>query len=242
MSTQPPATKPVDAPTSPDHLAEDEWPALEVYDVSKRYVKSRPPVLDKVNLTVERGTSVWIGGQNGAGKTTLLRIVSGLIGADEGEIRAFGLHPVRNRREYQRRVGFLSAGNLGIYARLTVKGQLDCWARIAFIPRQVRSRTVDRVMEQFELHPLAEARSDRMSMGQRQRLRLAMTFIGDPDLVLLDEPRTSLDVEGGDMLARAIRDVVARGGAVIWVSPTGDPLPLHFDQRLHVQDGKLISV
>jgi ABC-type multidrug transport system ATPase subunit len=146
---------------------------------------------------------------------------------------------VRDRRKYQRRVGFLSAGNLGIYARLTVRGQLDCWARIAFIPRAVRKQTVDGIIERFALGPIAEQRSDRLSMGQRQRLRLAMTFIGDPELVLLDEPRTSLDVEGGDMLAQAIRDVAARGGAVVWVSPTGDPLPLDFDDRYLIENGKL---
>lgn len=223
------------APSAPP----DGPPALEIWDIVKQWDKHRPRVLDGVDLVVERGRLVWIGGQNGAGKTTLLRVASGLIGPTEGEVRAFGLHPVRDRREYQRRVGFLSAGNLGVYARLTVQGQLDCWARIAFIPRARRKQIVTDVMGAFALHELAEQRSDRLSMGQRQRLRLAMTFIGDPDLVLLDEPRTSLDGEGGEMLVNAIQGVAARGGSVVWVSPTGEALPLEFHEHYLVEGGKL---
>ena len=113
---------------------------------------------------------------------------------------------------YQRRVGFL-AGNTGLYARLSVRRQLDCWARIAYIPRDRREETIARVMRDFDLTSLAAQRSDRLSMGQRQRLRLDHDFIGEPDLVLLDEPRNSLDSEGGAMLHMAIRGTVDRGGA-----------------------------
>ena len=241
MTPQPSSTA-APLPEQAARHAADDWPALEVYDVTKRWAKDRPPVLDDVNLTVERGSLVWIGGQNGVGKTTLLRVVSGLIGADSGEVRAYGLHPVRDRREYQRRVAFLSAGNVGVYARLTVRGQMDIWARIAFVPRERRKQLVEDVMSQFHLQPLADQRSDRLSMGQRQRLRIAMTFIADPDLVLLDEPRTSLDLEGGDVLASAIKGVAARGGSVVWVSPIGDPLPLEFDANYVIENGALRSV
>jgi ABC-type multidrug transport system ATPase subunit len=229
--------------TSPAEQAaattENEWPALDAFDIVKRWAKNRPPVLDGVDLSVERGAMVWIGGQNGVGKTTLLRIVSGLIAPDEGEVRAYGLHPTRQRRAFQQRVAFLSAGNVGVYARLTVRGQLDIWARIAFVPADRRGDIIDDVMTLFDLHGLSGHRCDRLSMGQRQRLRIAMTFIGDPDLVLLDEPRTSLDGEGGAMLSQAIIGVAARGGAVVWCSPTGESLPLDFDQHYLLEDGKL---
>src|SRR3954462_15623441 len=115
MTTSPVST---DAPGSAaaDHKA---WPPLELYDVVKRWRKD-VPLLEGINLTIEPGESVWIGGRNGAGKTTLLRIAAGLIDPDGGLVRAFGLHPFRDRRAFQRRVGFLSAGNAGVYARLTV--------------------------------------------------------------------------------------------------------------------------
>jgi len=216
----------------------DDWPPLEVYNVHKRWHKDRP-LADGVNLTLERGEVAWLGGANGAGKTTLLRIIAGLIDPDTGEIRAYGLHPVLERREYHRRVGFLSAGNTGIYARLTVRKQLDCWARVAFIPREGRAERVQETLDFYGLEPLAQQRSDRLSMGQRQRLRIAMTFIARPQLVLLDEPRNSLDAQGAEMLHASVRGTIQRGGAVLWVSPTGEEQSFDFDTRYLLEDGQL---
>lgn len=230
------AAAPVESQADPDR-----WPPLELYDVSKRWRKDLP-LIESINLTVEEGQVVWLGGANGAGKTTLLRVIAGLIDPEAGEVRAYGLHPVRNRREYQRRVGFLSAGNTGIYARLTVRRQLDCWARIAFVPRAERRDALETALDRYGLRPLAAQRSDRLSMGQRQRLRIAMTFIAKRDLVLLDEPRNSLDAEGAEMLHAAVRETADRGGAVVWVSPTGELQDFMFDARYLLQQGRLDQV
>jgi ABC-2 type transport system ATP-binding protein len=222
-------------------------PPLDLFGVHKtwgRKKKQKNPVLRGVDLTLEPGAITWVGGRNGAGKTTLLRVASGLIGAEKGYVLAFGLDPARDRREFQRRVAFLSAGNTGLYARLTVRIQIDTWARINFVERALRPAAVQRALEDFELLDLAEARCDRISMGQRQRVRLAMTFVSRPDLVLLDEPGTSLDDEGHAVLRAAIGELVGRGGAVLWVSPSGDQAQAqaHFTERYMLEDGRLTEL
>lgn len=222
-------------------------PPLELFGVHKtwgRKKKNRNPVLRGVDLTLEPGALVWVGGRNGAGKTTLLRVASGLIGAEQGYVLAFGLDPARDRREFQRRLAFLSAGNTGLYARLSVRIQIDTWARINFVERALRPAAVQRTLEEFDLLDLAEARCDRISMGQRQRVRLAMTFVSRPDLVLLDEPGTSLDEEGHTVLRAAISELVNRGGAVLWVSPSGDhwQAEADFTQRYMLENGKLTEL
>ncbi|MGH2763900.1 MAG: ABC transporter ATP-binding protein [Thermoleophilaceae bacterium] len=222
----------------------DSAPPLDLLGVHKtwgRKRKQKNPVLRGVDLTLEPGSLTWIGGRNGAGKTTLLRVASGLIGADKGYVLSYGLDPLRDRREFQRRVAFLSAGNTGLYARLTVRIQVDTWARINFLGRDERTAAVERALEAFDLMDLAEARCDRISMGQRQRVRLAMTFVGQPDLVLLDEPGTSLDDAGHAVLREAIGGTVERGGAVLWVSPSGDQARAQadFTERFVLEDGKL---
>ncbi len=178
-------------------------------------------VIDDLELTLEPGTLTWIGGSNGVGKTTLLRVLAGLIGPTEGHVHIFGLHPEHDRRAYQRRLSFLSATGTGLYARLSVRQQIDYTARIAFVPRERRPVAVEESLRRFSLLELARHRVDRLSMGQRQRVRLAMTFIKEPDLVLLDEPRNSLDSEGTAMLVAAVREVVERGGAVLVVLSAG---------------------
>jgi ABC-type multidrug transport system ATPase subunit len=230
-----------DAPpvTSPGPAPVEGPPPLEAEGIVKRWRKDLPPILDGVDLRIEAGRRVWVGGRNGVGKTTLLRILSGLIYPGSGTVRAFGLHPARDRRAYQMCVHFMSAGMAGLYARMTVREQIDCWARIAFVPRAARAATVEAAVEDFGLRDLADQRSDRLSMGQRQRLKLAMTFVGRPDLVLLDEPRNSLDAEGAEILKRAVDSTAERGGAVLWCSPTLETTDVDFDELYVLEDGRL---
>lgn len=216
---------------------------LDAWNLTK--VWGRKPgnrVIDDLELTLEPGTLTWIGGSNGVGKTTMLRVLAGLIGPTEGHVHVFGLHPERDRRAYQQRLSFLSATGTGLYARLSVRRQLDYTARIAFLPRERRPLAVEESIRRFSLAELAEHRVDRLSMGQRQRVRLAMTFIKEPDLVLLDEPRNSLDGEGAAMLVAAVHEVVERSGAVVWCSPLGESLGLRFDRQMILEQGKLKSL
>jgi ABC-2 type transport system ATP-binding protein len=219
-------------------LPADHYP-LALRGVCKRWGKNQPPVLTGVDLSLDLGTITWIGGRNGAGKTTLLRIAAGLIEPDRGRTSVYGTTPARNRARYQRRVSFLPAGDRGLYARLTVRRQLEFWARIAMVPPPRAKQAVAAAIAEFELSELAGRRVDRLSMGQRQRLRIAMTFLGEPEIVLLDEPLTSLDAEGAETLDRAIEGTLARYGAVLWCSPSGERLERDFDDRLLLDGGKL---
>jgi len=214
---------------------------LVLRGVHKRWHKSQAPVLEGVDLTLDLGTSTWVGGRNGAGKTTLLRIAAGLIDPDRGRAQVWGYTAAENRSRYQRLLALLPAGDRGLYARLTVRHQLRFWARIAMLdPAQVQAK-VEETIEAFELSELAERRVDRLSMGQRQRLRIAMTFLTEPEIVLLDEPLTSLDAEGAEVLERAIGGLMAREGTLLWCSPSGEHLDRHFDARWVLAEGRLVA-
>jgi ABC-type multidrug transport system ATPase subunit len=212
-------------------------PALRLSGIRKSW---RPrTVLDGVSLELEPGTLAWVGGANGAGKTTLLRIAAGMIAPDDGVVELGGLHPRRNRRGYQRRLGFLSAGDRGIYGRLTTGDHLELWARMALLPRAEVDGAVATAVERLELGELLFHRADRLSMGQRQRLRLAMAFLHGPDVVLLDEPLTSLDEAGAGALNGCLAGLLARGGAAIWCSPGIDGERFAFDARYRLDGGAL---
>jgi ABC-2 type transport system ATP-binding protein len=221
--------------------ARPEAVPLTLRGVGKRWSKKLPPVLEDVDLTLDLGTMTWVGGRNGAGKTTLLRIAAGLIDPDRGQARVWGYTARENRARYQRLVSFLPAGDRGLYARLTVRRQLQFWARMALIRREQIEERVEGAIEDFDLGPLADRRVDRMSMGQRQRLRIAMTFMTQPEIVLLDEPLTSLDAEGAAVLERAIEQLLADHGALLWCSPSGERLDRRFDTRLLLENGRLIE-
>jgi len=219
-------------------------PLLVAEGLTKRWQRGRLTVLEATDLAIESGTLVSVFGANGSGKTTLLRILAGLILPDAGAVRLGGLDPQRNRAAYQRRIGFLSAGYGGMYARLTVRRQLDFWARIALVPAPRRAPACDEAMARFDLFALAGRRLDRLSMGQRQRVRLAMAFLHRPDLVLLDEPWNSLDEEGEHLLAASLIELRSRGGSAICCTPTGAELSRavpNIDRALRLEAGSLHS-
>jgi ABC-type multidrug transport system ATPase subunit len=210
---------------------------LVLEGVSKRWRRSDPPVLDGLRLEVPAATVVVVAGRNGAGKTTLLRIGAGIIAADAGSVELDGLAPWRNRRRYHQRIGFLSAGSAGLYARLTVAQHLAYWARLAFVPAGAREVRIAAALARFELEDIAERRADRLSMGQRQRLRLALALLHEPSLLLLDEPWNSLDGEGIELMNARILEFKAGGGIALVCVPSGHELATLPADRTYVLEG-----
>jgi ABC-type multidrug transport system ATPase subunit len=185
------------------------------------------------------GDVLSITGRNGAGKTTLLRILGGLVAPDSGDVRLGEIALGRRRSAYQRQIGLLTPGDRGLYARVTVQGNLDLWARMALLDATERGAALAYSSRRFALAELSDTRVERLSMGQRQRLRLALAFMHEPDLVLLDEPATSLDSDALGLLRSAVDDLAERGGLCIAVAPDGAESGMHTGDRLVLRNGRL---
>ena len=212
--------------------------ALLVLDgVSKQWRKQDPPLLEELDLELPSGTLALIVGRNGVGKTTLLRIIAGIITADRGAVWLDGLSPTSNRREYLRRVGLVSAGSTGLYARVSVAQHLDYWACVALVPDVERGPRVAAALARFELEEIAPRRTDRLSMGQRQRVRLALAFLHDPSLLVFDEPWNSLDGKGVALLNDAVREFAEGGGSGLFCVPTGHDLGVLPADRVYTLEG-----
>ncbi len=201
--------------------------------------QSRWAVLRNIHLNIQRGEAICVEGNNGVGKTTLLRIATGILAPNRGTVTIGGIEAGQRWRDYHRQVGFLSAGDRGLYQRVTVRGHLDYWTAVAFVPRRHRRAAVDDALARFGLGELAGRRVERLSQGQRQRLRIALAVVHRPQVVLLDEPRNSLDADGQEMLRDAVASVLERGGSVVWCSPVGEDQPMAFDRVLRLEGGRL---
>jgi ABC-type multidrug transport system ATPase subunit len=212
---------------------------LAVTALSKWWPGRDAPTLDGLDLELRPGDVLSITGRNGAGKTTLLRILGGLVAPDSGDVRLGEIALGRRRSAYQRQIGLLTPGDRGLYARVTVQGNLDLWARMALLDATERGAALAYSSRRFALAELNDTRVERLSMGQRQRLRLALAFMHEPDLVLLDEPATSLDSDALGLLRSAVDDLAERGGLCIAVAPEGAESGMHTGDRLILRNGRL---
>ncbi|MDF1605995.1 ABC transporter ATP-binding protein [Nocardioides sp. YIM 152315] len=185
---------------------------VQTRGLTKRYGRGDHVRLavDSVSMTVRRGEVYGFLGPNGAGKTTTLRMMLGLVRPTAGSVSVLG-EPA-GRPEVTERVGALVEGP-GFYPYLTGRDNLMVMARY----RGLSERTVDAALERVDLADRGGDRFKSYSLGMKQRLGVASALMGDPDLIVLDEPTNGLDPAGmADM--RALIVALARGGQTVLLS------------------------
>ena len=174
-------------------------PAISARDLSQRF--GRQVALRGVDLEVAAGERVAVLGANGAGKSTLLRLLATLARPDSGELRLFGLDAARRRAELRPRIGWL-AHHPGLYPALTALENLEFFCTLHGLPR---SRAGE-CLEQLGVAADARRPAGELSRGRQQRLALARSLLHDPELWVLDEPDSSLDAEGRELVGRLAGD------------------------------------
>ncbi|WP_188055039.1 ATP-binding cassette domain-containing protein [Sphingosinithalassobacter sp. CS137] len=182
-------------------------PALETDRLSKRFRKTL--AVDAVSITVPRRAIYGFLGANGAGKTTTLKLVLGLLRPDAGSIRLFGNDPAQARL----RIGSLIE-TPSLYDHLTGRENLDLTRRLLGLP----TREIDRVLDIVDLRSAARRRAGGYSLGMRQRLAIARALLGDPRLLILDEPSNGLDPDGIRDMRTLLRRLPEIGDVTLIVS------------------------
>lgn len=195
--------------------------AVELRDVSFAYPGGMP-VLERVDLVIEEGEFVAVAGPNGGGKTTLIRIALGLERPRRGEALLFG-QPAQSFTA-RRRLGYLAQRTtLGIDAPATVReivsaGRLPVRGLLRRFTSEDR-RAVEAAIERVGLAAVAEQPVQRLSGGQQQRAYIAKALAGRPDLLVLDEPTSGVDVEAQEAFARLLAELKSElGVTIVYVS------------------------
>jgi ABC-2 type transport system ATP-binding protein len=186
--------------------------AISVAGLHKRYGENE--VLKGVDLEVPEGSVYALLGPNGSGKTTVVNILSTLLTADAGEIRVAG-YDVRRESDQVRR----SIGMTGQFSAIdefhTGRENLKLMADLNHLDRGRAKSVVAELLERFELTDAADRRAQTYSGGMKRRLDLAMTLIGSPRLIFLDEPTTGLDPRSRREVLQIVREQVADGVTVL---------------------------
>lgn len=189
--------------------------AIETQSLTKQFGRKKKTVvaLNKLDLQIEAGQVYGFLGPNGAGKTTTIRILLDLIRPTSGEARLFG-QPTRRVHEVLRRVGALVEGAT-FYPYLTGRKNLEVLARTGDYYDAGR---IDRLIHQVGMADRADRRAGGYSTGMKQRMGIAAALLGDPELVILDEPTNGLDPAGIQEMRRFISALVTEQGKTVFLS------------------------
>jgi heme exporter protein A len=166
------------------------------------------PALREVTFQLNDGECLALLGRNGAGKTTLLRILAGLSGASKGDVKIHG-GEVRDSKT-RAKIGWLGH-SIGLYDELTARENLRAFGALYDVKREAIAAWLDRV----NLAHVADSPVREYSRGMRQRLAVARAFLHDPDLLLFDEPFTSLDDKAIALLQSLLTAAQQKGATII---------------------------
>jgi len=163
---------------------------IDVQQLTKNYASHR--AITDISFKVDAGEVLGFLGPNGAGKTTTMRIITGYMPPTSGTVTIAGYDVFRQSIEARKHVGYLPE-SVPLYTEMSVSGYLDFMAKIKGIARGQRKAQIERVMTETRIEDRASQLIGKLSKGYRQRVGLAQSLLGTPDVLILDEPTVGLD-------------------------------------------------
>jgi ABC-2 type transport system ATP-binding protein len=212
--------------------------AIEVAGLRKSF--GDKVVLDGIDLEVAEGTVFALLGPNGAGKTTMVQILSTLIGADAGELRVAGHDLARDPEAVRSAIGVTGQFS-AVDQLLTGEENLILMSDLRHLDRAEGRRRAAELLDRFDLAAAARKPAGTYSGGMRRRLDLAMTLVGDPRIIFLDEPTAGLDPRSRRTMWQIIRELVAAGVTIFLTTQYLEEADELADRVAVLDHGRLIA-
>jgi len=200
---------------TPLAAGDDAAIAIEARGLSMRFGDFT--AVDDVSFRIRRGEIFGFLGSNGCGKSTTMKMLTGLLPASAGQAWLFGRPLDSADLDTRRRVGYMSQ-SFSLYAELTVRQNLVLHARLFQIPEAQLEERVQQVAARFDLLAVLDALPERLPLGMRQRLSLAVAMVHQPELLILDEPTSGVDPIARDNFWRLMIELARRDQVTIFIS------------------------
>lgn len=214
----------------------NQTPALKLAGLCKNFGR---PAVENLNLEVKRGELYALLGPNGAGKTTTLRMVAGLLAPDAGKIEILGIDLQADPAAAKQKLAYLPDDPM-LYDKLKPLEYLEFVAGLWGMPAERAEQRATELLAWLDLSKHAHELTEGFSRGMKQKLALAGALIHEPELIILDEPLTGLDVAAGRQVKDVLLAHVARGGTVILTTHILDVAERLAERIGIIQHGKLI--
>lgn len=199
---------------------------ITVESISKRYKKTIG--LENVSINLPADQIIGLIGKNGSGKSTLIKILTGLLTDFRGKVNYNGLKLIEIS---------LASENFGFPSGFTAKKIIKIFTLI----KKANNAQVDQIVDQLELRGQLHKKVSQLSQGNKQRLNIACAIIGQPKLIILDEPNNGLDPSGFIMLRQLVLDLKAQGKTVIVASHLLNEIEQVCDHIIFLNEGKVLT-
>ena len=216
---------------------------LEMKHISKAFGGNH--ALKDVNLTCEKGTVHVLAGENGAGKSTLLKVLAGIHQADSGEIILGGKKvSIHNPLHAQEQGIAMVFQELTLISELTVEENLYLNMephKRGFIDKKIITENITKLMEEYDININPKAIAGRLSVAEQQMAEILKVLLKDPDLIILDEPTSSLATKEVEKLFQIMRNLLAKGKTILFISHRMEEIFEIGDQVTVFKDGEYIG-
>ena len=200
---------------SPPSPAEDRTPAIVARGLVKRFPGMDRPALDGISGAIYPGSMTGLVGPDGAGKTTLMRLLVGLLWADEGTVTVAGYDARTQADKIHPITGYMPQ-KFGLYEDLSVIENLRLYADLRGVTGEKREKRFAELLRFTALEPFQSRLAGKLSGGMKQKLGLACALLGEPQVLLLDEPSVGVDPISRRELWRMVQELLSSGMAVVW--------------------------
>lgn len=196
--------------------------------------------LDGISFSIRPGESVGYIGLNGAGKSTTIKLLCGVLVPTSGKVTVAGIEPYRHRIENARRIGLMMGQRSQLLWDLPVKESFTLLGKIYDLKPATYKHNMARLVDALDIGSLLDTPARMLSLGQKTRCDLALTFLHDPVVVYLDEPTIGLDVLARERIRDFIRSEKKRGVTIFLASHDLDDLEIVADRVLLIHKGKIL--
>ncbi len=183
--------------------------------LEKRFAGMDKPAVAPLDCTIRAGYVTGLVGPDGAGKTTLMRMLAGLLKPDGGSASVIGLDPITDDSALHAVLGYMPQ-KFGLYEDLTVMENLTLYADLRSITGDARQKTFERLLQFTSLGPFTGRLAGKLSGGMKQKLGLACTLVGEPKVLLLDEPGVGVDPISRRELWQMVHELADDGMLILW--------------------------
>ncbi|WP_297631647.1 ATP-binding cassette domain-containing protein [uncultured Clostridium sp.] len=212
---------------------------IELTNLTKTFKKAT--VVNDLSFTVNPGEIVGLLGENGAGKTTTLRMISTMLKISSGDILVNNISAKSSPIEVRKNIGILFGGDIGLYDRLTARENIKYFANLYGMSDKDADTRIDHLSSKFDMDDYIDKKVSKFSRGMKQKVSIARAIVHNPDVILLDEPCTGLDVSAVRVVHDFIRKCKNDGKTVLFSSHSMQEVEKLCDRVVIINKGILLE-